>query len=80
MVNQVIKGKSRFQYKYFALDGTKIMDILFRCIRMERRIRLSVWCLSEPIRHKKMQPVNKILGSMMALLVVMFLCIVTAML
>ena len=30
-------------------------DILFQCIRMERQIRLSVWCLSEPIRHEKMQ-------------------------
>ena len=35
--------------------GREIMDILFQCIRMERQIRLSVWCLSEPIRHKKMQ-------------------------
>ena len=24
-------------------------------VEMERQIRLSVWCLSEPIRHKKMQ-------------------------
>ena len=52
VVKQVIKGKKPF---FSTNVSREIMDILFRCIRMERQIRLSVWCLSEPIRHKKMQ-------------------------
>lgn len=55
MVNQVIKGKKPFSVQMFHWMGREIMDILFQCIRMERQIRLSVWCLSEPIRHEKMQ-------------------------
>lgn len=55
VVNQVIKGKSHFSVQMFHWMGREIMDILFQCIRMERQIRLSVWCLSEPIRHEKMQ-------------------------
>lgn len=80
MVNQVIKGKKPFFSTNVSLDGTRNYGYFIPVYQNGTTDQVIGMVFVGTNKARKDAIVNKILGSiMMALLVVMLLCIVTAM-